>query len=89
MTFRSDLAVILYYEILRLGVDHDRVYLVFDSNFNGSLEEDIRNIRSSFNGNTGVLTNMGQDFPKNFENKNTLKKYIGKEIIKLHHGPKF
>ena len=38
----SDLAVLLCYEVLRLGSDFERIDIVFDRYFENSLKEDTR-----------------------------------------------
>ena len=93
MTCFCDLAVVLYYEIMRLGADYNRVDIIFDRYFHDSLKEDIRGSRGSgsifaFDGNTDLPTDMVNNFLKNSQNKNNLNEFLAKEIMEMHHGPK-
>ena len=45
MTCFSDLAIVLYYEIVRLGFDYNRIDTVFDRYFDDSLKEGTRKSR--------------------------------------------
>ena len=39
MTCFSDLAIVLYYEIMRLGFDYNRIDIVFDCYFDDNLKK--------------------------------------------------
>ena len=43
----SDFAVLIYYEIIKLAGNHNRIDLVFDRYFENSLKEDTRKNRGS------------------------------------------
>ena len=43
----NDLAIVLYYEVLRLGSNHDRIDAVFDRYLDRSLKEATRIIRGT------------------------------------------
>ena len=70
MTCFLDLAIVLYYEILRLGFDYNWIGIVFDHYFDDSLKEGIRKSRS-----TGTVlmfdddTDIPQDITDSFLRK--------------------
>ena len=89
----SDFAVLLYYYILKLGMDFDRIDLVFDRYFDNSLKEDTRKNRGSgsrfaFTNDTALPNNMTENFLKNSQNKEDLNQYLAMKFIEIHNGPK-
>ena len=85
----SDLAVMLYYEVLRIGSEYDRIDIVFDRYFDSSLKEDTRSSRDSgtllkFDENTDIPQDMADNFLKNSENKNNLGEFLAKKMIDMH-----
>ena len=93
MTCFSDLAVVLYYEVIRLGLEHDRIDLIFDRYFDGSLKTETRESRGAgttllFDSNTEIPTDMTDNFLRNSENKNNLNEFLAKQIIDMHQEPK-
>ena len=77
MTCFSELAIVLYYETMRLGFDNNRIDIVFDSYFDDSLKELTRKSRSTgtiltFDDDTHIPQNMIDNFLRNSQNKNNL-----------------
>ena len=85
----SDLAVVLYYEVLRLGSDYERIDLVFDCYFNWTLKEVTRISKG-----TGARFQIIElpEIPKHFENllhinqnRCDVNEYLPKKLIMMHH----
>ena len=88
-----DLAVMLYYEVLRIGSEYDRIDIVFDRYFDSSLKEDARSSHGNgalltFDENTDIPQDMPDNFLKNSENKNNLGEFLDKKMIDMHQNPK-
>ena len=84
-----DLAVVSYYELLRLGSGYDRIDAVFDRYFDQSLKKATRISRGT--GTRFKITELSE-IPKNFEsfsyisqNKNDLNEYLAEKFITMHH----
>ena len=82
-------AVVLYYEVLRLGSGYDRIDAVFDRYFDRSLKEATQISRGT--GTRFKITEFSE-IPKNFErflntsqNKNDLNEYPAEKFIRMHH----
>ena len=74
MTCCSDLAILLYYEITRLGFDYNRIDIVFVRYFSDSLKEGTRKRRdtgamSMFDDDTDIPQDMIENFIRNSQNK--------------------
>ena len=85
----SDLAVVLYYEVLRLGWGYVRIDVAFDCYFDRSLKE-VTLIRGA-NGARFKNTELSEIL-KIFENflhisqiKNELNEYLAEKFIMKHH----
>ena len=85
----NDVAVILYYEVLKQGSGYDRIDAVFDRYFDRSLKEATRISRG-----TGTRLKITElcGIPKNFEsflhvsqNKNDFNEYLAEKFISMHH----
>ena len=90
MTCFSDLAIVLYYEIMRLGFDYNRVEIFFDRYFDDCLKDGTRKGRGTgkilmFDDDTGIPLDMISDsFLRNSQYKNNLNEFLSKKIIGLH-----
>ena len=85
--------MLLYYEVLRLGSDFDRIDIVFDRYFENSLKEDTRKGRGQgtrllFDKNTDIPADMAENFLKNSENKNNLSEFLSRKMIDMHQNSK-
>ena len=85
----NDVAVILYYEVLKQGSGYDRIDAVFDRYFDRSLKEATR-IRRGTETRLKITELCG--IPKNFEsflhvsqNKNDFNEYLAEKFISMHH----
>ena len=85
----SDLAVVLYSEVLRLGSDYERIDLVFDCYFNWTLKEVTRISKGI--GARFQITEL-PEIPKYFENllhinqnRCDVNEYLPKKLIMMHH----
>ena len=85
----SDVAVILYYEVLKQGWGYDRIDAVFDRYFDRSLKEATRISRGT---ETRLKITELCGIPKNFEsflhvsqNKNDFNEYLAEKFISMHH----
>ena len=85
----NDVAVTLYYELLKQGLGYDRIDAVFDRYFDRSLKEATRISRGL--GTKLKITELC-GIPKNFEsflhvsqNKNDFNEYFGEKFISMHH----
>ena len=86
MTCFSDLAIVLYYEIMRLGFDYNRIDIVFDRYFNDSLKEGTRKCQGigtilMFDDDTDIPQDMIDNFLRNSQDKNNLNEFLSKKII--------
>ena len=91
MTCFSDLAIVLYYEIMRLGFDYNKIDIVFDRYFDDSLKEGTRKSRGTgtilmFDDDTDIPQDMIDNFLRNSQNKNNLNEFLSKKIIDLHQS---
>ena len=89
MTRFSDLAIVLYYEIMRLGFHYNRIDIVFDRYFEDSLKEGTRKSRGAgtilmLDGDIDNPQDMIDNFLRNIQNKNNLSEFLSKKIIDLH-----
>ena len=90
----SNFPVLIYYEIIKLAANHNRIDLVFDRYFENSLKEDTRTFRGStgctfpFDDDTELPDDMVGTFTTNNDNKNALNEYLAKKLIDLHQGSK-
>ena len=94
MTCFSDLAIVLYYEIMRLGFDYNRIDIVFDRYFNDSLKEGTRKCQGigtilMFDDDTDIPQDMIDNFLRNNQNKNNINEFLSKKIINLHQSTKY
>ena len=85
----NDVAVILYYEVLKQGSGYDRIDAVFDRYFDRSLKEAARISRGT--GTRLKITGLC-GIPKNFvsflhvsQNKNDFNEYLAEKFISMHH----
>ena len=84
MTCFPDLAIVLYYEIMRLGFDYNRIDIVFDRYFDDSLKEGTRKSRGTgttlmFDDDTDFPQDMIDNFLRNSQNKNNLYEFFLKK----------
>ena len=84
MTCFSDLAIVLYYEIMRLGFDYNRIDIVFDCYFDDNLKKGIRKSQGTgtilmFNDDTDIPRDMINNFLRNSQNKNNLNELLSKK----------
>ena len=88
----SDFAVIIHHHVMKLSHGYDRIDLIFDRYFEGSLKDGTRNERGTgsmfvFEGDdTPIPNNMEQTFMKESKNKNSLNEYLATKLIELHSG---
>ena len=83
VTCFSDLAIVLYYEIMRLGFDYNRTDIVFDCYFDDSLKEVTRKSRGTgtilmFDDDTDISPDMTDNFLGNSQNRNNLNEFLSK-----------
>ena len=82
----NDVAVILYYEVLKQGSGYDRIDAVFDRYFERSLKDTTRISKG-----TGTRLKITElcSFPKSFlhvsQNKNDFNEYLVEKFISMHH----
>ena len=85
----NDLAIVLYYRVLRQGSGYNRINVVFDCYFNQSLKEATR-----ISGGTGTRFKITEllEIPKNFgsflhisQKKNILNEYLAEKFIIMHY----
>ena len=84
MTCFSDLAIVLYYEIMRLGFDYNRIDIVFDCYFDDNLKKGTRKSQGTgtilmFNDDTDIPRDMINNFLRNSQNKNNLNELLSKK----------
>ena len=89
----SDLAVLLYYHVMSLGVDYDRIDLVCDRYFENSLKDDVRpergcGTRLMFTNESPLPNKMNDSFLQNCQKKDDLNKYLAKKFMELHDSSK-
>ena len=85
MTCFSDLAIVLYYEIMRLGFDYNRINFVFDRCFDDSLKgtrkSRVTGTILMFDDDTDIPQDMIDNFLRNSQDKNNLNEFLSKKII--------
>ena len=86
-----DLAIVFYYEIMRLGFDYNRIAIVFDRYFDDSLKEGTRKGRGPgtilmLDDDTAIPQDTINNFLRNSQNKNNLNEFLSKKIIDLHQS---
>ena len=79
-----DLAIVLYYEIIRLGFDYNRIGIVFDRYFDDSLKEGTTKIRGTvtilmFDDDTNIPQDMIDNFLRNSQNKSNLNEFVSEK----------
>ena len=84
MTCVSDLTIILYYEIMRLGFDYNRIAIIFDCYFDDNLKEGARKIRGTgtifmFDDDTVIPQYIIDNFLRNSQHKNNLNGFLSKK----------
>ena len=94
MTCFSDLGIVLYYEIIRLGFDYNRIDIVIDRYFDDSLKEGTRKSRGTgkilmFDDDTDIPQDMIDNFLRNNQNKNNINEFLSKKIINQHQSTKY
>ena len=93
MTCFSDLAIVLYYEIMRLGFDYNRINFVFDRCFDDSLKgtrkSRVTGTILMFDDDTDIPQDMIDNFLRNNQNKNNINEFLSKKIINLHQSTKY
>ena len=83
MTCFSDLAIEIYYEIIRLEFDYKRTNIVFGRYFDDSLKEGTRKSWGTgtilmFGDDTDIPQDMRDNFLRNSQNKNNLNEFLSK-----------
>ena len=86
-----DFAVLVYHHIKDLAHDYQRVDVVCDRYFNGSLKEQIRTQRGvgtrlHFSDDTQFPSTFRSNFLHNSENKNELNEYLANKLISFHNN---
>ena len=94
MTCFLDLATVLYYEIIRLGFDYNRIDIRFERYFDDSLKEGTRKSRGTstilmFDDDTDIPQDMIDNFLRNSQNKNNLNEFVWEKIIYLYQSTKY
>ena len=94
MTCFLDLATVLYYEIIRLGFDCNRIDIRFERYFDDSLKEGTRKSRGTstilmFDDDTDIPQDMIDNFLRNRQNKNNLNEFVWEKIIYLYQSTKY
>ena len=89
MTCFSDLGIVLYHEIMRLGLDYNRIDILFDRYFDDSLKEGTRKSWGTggilmFDDDTDIPKDMIDNILRNSQNKYNLNEFLSKKIIDLH-----
>ena len=90
----SDLSVLLYHHIMFLGMEYDRIDLIYDRYFETSLKNDTRKGRGGngtrfhFTDDTPLPNNMADNFLKNSQNKDDLGRYLAEKFMAVHNSPK-
>ena len=83
MTCFSDLAIVLYYEIMRLGFDYNRINFVFDRCFDDSLKgtrkSRVTGTILMFDDDTDIPQDMIDNFLRNIKHKNNLNEFLSKK----------
>ena len=83
MTCFSDLAIVLYYEIMRLGFDYNRINIVFDRYFDDSLKgtrkSRVTGTILMFDDDTDIPQDMIDNFLRNIKHKNNLNEFLSKK----------
>ena len=79
-----DLAIVLYYEIIRLGFVYNRIGIVFDRYFDDSLKEGTRKSRDTvtiliFDDDTNIPQDMIDNFLRNSQNKSNLNEFASEK----------
>ena len=79
-----DLAIVLYYEIIRLGFVYNRIGIVFDRYFDDSLKEGTRKSRGTvtiliFDDDTNIPQDMIDNFLRNSQNKSNLNEFVSEK----------
>ena len=88
----SEFSLLIYYEVMRLASNYDRIDLVFDRYFERSLKEGTRTGRGEgsnylFEGDsTEIPFKMADCFLKNNDNKNNLYEYLATKLLELYQG---
>ena len=88
----GEFALMIFYEVMELSSNYNRVDLVFDRYFEKSLKEGTRSGRGQgsqflFEGDATEIPNlMGESFLKNDRNKTELNEYLSLKLLELHQG---
>ena len=94
MTSFSDLVIVLYYEIMRLWFDYNRINIVFDRYFDDNLKEGTRKSRGTgkilmFDDDADIPQDMIDNFLRNSQNKKNLNKFLSKKIIDTYQSTRY
>ena len=84
ITCVSDLTIILYYEIMRLGFDYNRIAIIFGCYFDDNLKEGTRKSRGTgtilmFDDDTVIPQYIIDNFLRNSQHKNNLNGFLSKK----------
>ena len=88
----EEFSLAIYNDIMKHAANYQRVDLVFDRYFEGSLKEGTRMARGEapeylFEGDfTELPFKMAEQFLSNSENKDKLNEYLAKKLLELHQG---
>ena len=90
----GEFSLLVYYEVMKLASNYDRIDMVFDRYFERSLKQGTRAGRGQgsqylFEGDsTEIPFNMADSFLKHDYNKNKLYEYLGTKLLEIHQGDK-